>query len=268
MSTGSREKGRKREFPRGAEGVGWGALPSSGSFWASSPDTARSPPQADPGLSPLWRADPCASALWMWREPAVMALQADLCPWRWHPWRRMSALLSCSWCWESSKTWQELVSQDWGSPLKVCFSGASVYTTHLSGALWAICQRLWGSHRVPCGKGSSSTPPLPCFPFGGHLFFIVFCFSLQVLGSRGFESWERCTEAFFNKSNHQVLLEILCSFGNFYISWGKKLLHTVHCFSVYVVQYWDGWDLRGERSEDKMCLWKLVCDIAQWLMYL
>ena len=36
------------------------------------------------GLSPV--------RLWTWREPAVMALQADLCPWRWGPWRRESAL--------------------------------------------------------------------------------------------------------------------------------------------------------------------------------
>ena len=28
--------------------------------------------------------------------------------------------------------------------LKACFSGASVYTTHLSGALWEVSQYLWG----------------------------------------------------------------------------------------------------------------------------
>ena len=37
--------------------------------------------------------------------------------------------------------------------LKAYFSGASVYTTHLSGALWAVSQYLWGSHRAPCSEG-------------------------------------------------------------------------------------------------------------------
>ena len=163
--------------------------------------------------------------------------------------------LSCSWCWESSKTWQELVSQDWGSPLKMCFSGASVCTAHLSGALWAACPHLWGSHRAPCGKGLPPTPPLTCIPCGGHLLFFAFCFSSQVLGSRGFESWERCTGAFFNKSNHKVLLEILCSFGNFYINWGKSFY--IQCIAFQCM--WFGTEMDetcGERGQRIRCVYE------------
>ena len=83
------------EFPCGAKGLGE-SLPSSGFFWDSSPDTARSAIQVDPGLSPLWR--PVFPVhLWAWREPTAMALEAELCPWNWSPWRRESARLSCLW---------------------------------------------------------------------------------------------------------------------------------------------------------------------------
>ena len=89
------------EFSRGAKGacVCVGGFASSGFSWGSSPDTACSPPQADPGLSPLWRLrEPVFPVyLWTWREPVAMALEAELCPHRWGPWRRESALLSCSW---------------------------------------------------------------------------------------------------------------------------------------------------------------------------
>ena len=83
------------EFPCGAKGLGE-SLPSSGFFWDSSPDTALSAIQVDPGLSPLWR--PVFPVhLWVWREPTVMALEAELCPRNWGPWRRESARLSCLW---------------------------------------------------------------------------------------------------------------------------------------------------------------------------
>ena len=92
-----REGEGEGEFPRGAKGVGREALPSSGFFWASSPYTQ--PPQTDPGLSPFWRlGEPMFPVhLRMWRETTATALRAELCPWRWGPWRRESALLSCSW---------------------------------------------------------------------------------------------------------------------------------------------------------------------------
>ena len=83
------------EFPRVAKGVAR-ALPSSGVFWASFPDTELSALHADPRLSPLWRpAFPVH--LWAWREPTATALEAELYPHRWGPWRRESAHLSCLW---------------------------------------------------------------------------------------------------------------------------------------------------------------------------
>ena len=83
------------EFPCGAKGLGE-SLPSSGFFWDSSPDTACSATQVDPRLSPLWR--PVFPVhLWAWREPTATALEAELCPRRWGPWRRESARLSCLW---------------------------------------------------------------------------------------------------------------------------------------------------------------------------
>ena len=50
----------------------------------------------------------------------------------------------------------------------------------------------------------------------------------RVLGSGSEESWERCRGAIFNESNHKVLLEILCSLGNFYISWGRHQSNSAH----------------------------------------
>ena len=166
-------------------------------------------------------------------------------------------LMNC----ESSKAWQELVSWDWDFSLKTysgAFSGASVYTAHPSGALWPISQHLWGSRRVPCSEGSSSAPPATVLPVA-RLFFTVLCFSSQVLGSRSFESQERCTGAFFNESNRQVLLEILFCFGTTYISWGKSF-YTL-CIASQCVQISTemdemvGREDSGLRSEDKTCLW-------------
>ena len=89
------------EFPRVAEGVwGGGSLPSSGFFWASSPDTAHSPPQADPELSPRWRADPCAFVDVEGARshgPAGQSLSLEVGSLEGG---RGSVLLSCSWCWE------------------------------------------------------------------------------------------------------------------------------------------------------------------------
>ena len=123
--------------------------------------------------------------------------------------------------------------------------------------LWPISQHLWGSHRALCSKGSSA-PPSPVWPVAG-LFFTVLCFSLQVLGSRSFESQERHTGAFFNESNCQVLLEILFCFGTTYVSWGKTF--SVLCISSHCVQISTemdemvGREDSGLRSEDKTCLW-------------
>ena len=60
-------------------------MPSTVFSGAFSPDTAHTPPQADPRLSPLWRlGEPMFPVhLWTWREPEAMALEAELCPWRW-----------------------------------------------------------------------------------------------------------------------------------------------------------------------------------------
>ena len=104
--------------------------------------------------------------------------------------------------------------------LKAYFSGASVYTTHLSRALWAVSQYLWGSHRAPCSEGLSSTLAPPPFSLWQCCSLLCFC-SSQVLEARSWQSWEKWTEAFFKESNHKVLLEILFVIFNFYIIWGK-----------------------------------------------
>ena len=176
------------EFPCGAKGLGK-ALPSSGFSWASSPDTARSPPQADPGLSPVWRlGEPVFPVhLWTWREPAAMALEAELCPWRWGPWRSVSALLSCSW---PVSPVQSLAGTCF-LRLKLLPQGLFLWcfrvcTAHLSGALQAVSQHLWGSQRAPCSEGSSPTPPLPCFPFGEHA--ALHC-ALFLIAGTGIRKW-------------------------------------------------------------------------------
>ena len=165
MSTGSWEKGRKSEnFHVGLKVCG--GFASSGFLWASSPDSARSPPQSDPRLSPLWRlGEPVFPVhLCTWREPAAKALKTKLCPWRWGPWTRESAPMRCSWPVSPAKLGRNLFSETKTShsrPGLVLFFGALVYTAHPSGALWPISQHLWGSHRVPCSEGSSSAPPFP-----------------------------------------------------------------------------------------------------------
>ena len=142
------------------------------------------------------------------------------------------------------------------------FSGASVYTAHPSGALWPISQHLWGSHRAPAVySGSSPTPSLPHSPVASLLFIVLF-FSSQVLGSRSFESQERCRGAFFNESNHQVLLEILFCFGTTYISWGKNfylLCIASQCIQISIeMDEMVGREDSGLRSEDKTCLWIMM----------
>ena len=71
-----------------------------------------------------------------WREPAAMALEAELCPRRWGSWGKESAppkqLMTC----ESSKAWKELISRiGTFPPQSLLFWCFRVYTAHLSGAL-------------------------------------------------------------------------------------------------------------------------------------
>ena len=213
---------------------------SSGFFWASSPDTARSPSQADPGLSPLWRLGEPMFPVHLYEHGGsrshspgswalslqVGSLEEGVCP--------LDLLMTC----ESSKTWQEFVSWDWDFSLKTWSGG-------FSGALPAV-------------KAHLPLRSSPVSPVAG-LLFSVLCFSSQVLGSRGFESQERCTGAVFNESNRQVLLEILFSFGATYISWGKSFY--LWCIAFQCMQISTEMDeMMGRedsalRSEDKTCLW-------------
>ena len=62
------------------------------------------------------------------------------------------------------------------------------------------------------------TPPRPLSPLVDTLLFTVLSFSSQALGSGSEESPEGRTGAFVNESDRKVLLEILSSFGNIYVS--------------------------------------------------
>ena len=138
------ERGEEEwEFPCGAKGLGE-ALPSSGFSWVSSPDTAHSPPQADPGLSPLCSlGEPVFPVhLWTWREPSAMALEAELClgdgvpgggclpSWAPHDlWVQQSLAGTC---FHNLELFPQGLFLWW---FRVC-------TAHLSGALWAGSQHL------------------------------------------------------------------------------------------------------------------------------
>ena len=164
-------RGKDWEFPCVVKVVLWGALPYSGFSWASFPwHGTLTHLRLTLGLTQFEAGEPIFSVhLWKWREPAAKTLEAKLCPSRWGPWRRVSALLSCSWPCESRKGLAgtcflrlRLFPQGLFSWLfRVC-------AAHLSGIQWAIIQHLWGIHRLPCSKGFPSSLSLPCFVWWTH----------------------------------------------------------------------------------------------------
>ena len=84
MSTGSREKGRESE---NFHVLGRLCLPL-GSSEPPALTLHTHPPQADPGLSLLWKLGEPVFPVHQckWREPTAEALEAELCPGRWDPW--------------------------------------------------------------------------------------------------------------------------------------------------------------------------------------
>ena len=123
-------------------------------------------------------------------------------------------LMTC----ESSKAWQELVSRIWNFSLKACFSGDSESAPLIFQEPGEQVASIYCSRRVSCNAGSSPTLPRALSPLVDTLFFTMFCFSSQALGSGSEESPEGCTGAFLNENSHKVLLEILFNLGNVYIS--------------------------------------------------
>ena len=131
------------EFPHGAKDVG-GAFSSPGFFWIPLSWLHAHHPQANPGLSPLCRLrEPVFPVhLWTWREPTALALEAELCPQRWGPWRRLSALLSCSWAVSPAKLGWNFFPETKTFPQVPFFWCFRVCTAHLSGPLWAVSHHL------------------------------------------------------------------------------------------------------------------------------
>ena len=105
--------------------------------------------------------------------PEVGSLEEGVCP--------LELLMTC----ESSKYWQELVSRIWNFSLKACFSGASESEPLIFQEPCEQVASIYGAAtECPVVKAYLPLCLSPIFPLVDTLFFTVFCFVSQVLGSR------------------------------------------------------------------------------------
>ena len=172
------------EFPRGAKGLRE-ALPSSGFFWDSSPDTAHSATQLTLGLAHFG----CPRSL------CICGHGGSPQP---RPWRPSSIPVDGVPGGGSLPTWaacdlwvQQILAGTCFQNLELLPQGLFLWcfrvcTAYLLGALWAVSQHLWGSHRVPCSEGLSSPLSLSHFPFGGHT--VLYCALFCITGT-GIKKW-------------------------------------------------------------------------------
>ena len=150
-------------------------------------------------------------------------------PWRWSSVPGGGCLPS----WAAHDLWIQ-------QSLKACFSGASVHTTHPSGALWAVSQYLWGSHRAPCSEGLSFTLPLPHFPYGRTVLYCDFSHRRY---------WKQEDERAKKNGQKPSLKKAIIK-----CYWKSYLLSAIFVFSevkaftysallsLYMGQYWNGCD--------------------------
>ena len=150
-------------------------------------------------------------------------------PWRWSSVPGGGCLPS----WAAHDLWIQ-------QSLKACFSGASVHTTHPSGALWAVSQYLWGSHRAPYSEGLSFTLPLPHFPYGRTVLYCDFSHRRY---------WKQEDERAKKNGQKPSLKKAIIK-----CYWKSYLLSAIFVFSevkaftysallsLYMGQYWNGCD--------------------------